>query len=52
MEKIIIAYCRDNMDLARQLDEQLSRIGLAFDHITNLPGSQPGQFAAALQGFK
>jgi NADP-dependent 3-hydroxy acid dehydrogenase YdfG/Flp pilus assembly protein TadD len=49
MEKIIIAYCRDNMDLARHMDEQLSRIGLNFDHITNLPGATPSQFTDALQ---
>ncbi len=49
MEKMIIAYCRDNMDLAQLMDEQLSRIGLNFEHITNAPGQTPGQFAGSLQ---
>jgi NADP-dependent 3-hydroxy acid dehydrogenase YdfG/Flp pilus assembly protein TadD len=49
MENIIIAYCRDNMEIARTIDEQLSRIGIKFEHLTNMPGSLPGQFTHALQ---
>jgi NADP-dependent 3-hydroxy acid dehydrogenase YdfG len=48
MEKIIIAYCRDNMELARTLDQQLSTIGIAFEHLTNMPGATAGDFASQL----
>ncbi len=49
MDKIILAYCRENADLAEFFDQKLSRIGLPFEHVTNQPGAMPGQFAAWVQ---
>lgn len=48
MKKIILAYCSDNADFATQLDRELSRAGVVFQHITNLPEAPSGQFAAAI----
>ena len=49
MEKIILAYCRDNTDLAETIDVQLGRVGIPFEHVSNQPGAMPGQFAAWVQ---
>jgi NADP-dependent 3-hydroxy acid dehydrogenase YdfG/Tfp pilus assembly protein PilF len=49
MDKIILAYCRDNADLAQKIDDNLSRVGIPFEHLTNQPGAMPGQFAAWVQ---
>ena len=49
MDKIILAYCRDNADLAAQIDRKLGRVGIPFEHLTNKPGAMPGQFAAWVQ---
>lgn len=49
MDKIILAYCRDNADLAEEIDRKLSRVGIPFEHLTNKPGAMPGQFAAWVQ---
>lgn len=49
MEKIYLAYCRENADLADLLDQKLSRVGIPFQHISNQPGMMPGQFAARVQ---
>jgi NADP-dependent 3-hydroxy acid dehydrogenase YdfG/Tfp pilus assembly protein PilF len=49
MDKIILAYCRDNADLAQKIDANLSKVGIPFEHLTNQPGAMPGQFAAWVQ---
>lgn len=49
MNKVILAYCRENVDLAMDVDQHLSRIGIQFEHITNRPGTVPGEFAAWVQ---
>lgn len=49
MDRIILAYCRDNADLAEQIDRKLGRVGIPFEHLTNRPGAMPGQFAAWVQ---
>ena len=48
MTRILLAYSHFNTDLATSLAEQLGRIGIPFDHITNLPDDAPGAFAARL----
>ena len=50
MDSLIIAYCRDNTDLAEEISKNLGLIGIPFEHVTNMPGEQPGTFARALLG--
>lgn len=48
MTRILLAYSHFNTDLATSLAEQLGRIGIPFDHISDLPDDAPGAFAAHL----
>ncbi len=48
MTRILLAYSHFNTDLATSLSEQLGRIGIPFDHISDLPDDAPGAFAARL----
>lgn len=45
MNRIILAYSPANADLARQIDSQLSRIGIPFDH---QPAEAGGQWATTV----
>ncbi len=44
MNRILLAYCHDNADLASHLDHKLSRIGIPFEHVTDLPNLPIGAF--------
>lgn len=46
MNRIILAYAHDNQRLAHVIDQNLSRIGIPFDHITD---QVPGDFGAFAQ---
>ena len=48
MNRIILAYCRDNAEVAETLEQRLGRIGIPFEHITDQPGDQPGAFGQKL----
>ncbi|MCB0529410.1 MAG: SDR family NAD(P)-dependent oxidoreductase [Saprospiraceae bacterium] len=48
MNRIILAYCRDNAELAETTDQQLSRIGIPFEHLAGGAGDPLGQFGNAL----
>lgn len=48
MNRIILAYCHDNAELAETVEQQLSRIGIPFEHITDKPGEAPGGISARL----
>jgi NADP-dependent 3-hydroxy acid dehydrogenase YdfG len=48
MNRIVLAYSHDNVELADQLDHDLVRIGIPFEKITDVPGSEPGSFASQL----
>lgn len=45
MNRILLAYCRENAPLAAEIDRKLSRIGIPFEHITDQEGSEPGYMA-------
>jgi len=49
MNRIILAYCHDNAGQASIADQHLSRIGIPFEHITDQPGQEPGEFNLRLQ---
>jgi NADP-dependent 3-hydroxy acid dehydrogenase YdfG len=49
MNRIALAYCREQTELATQLDRRLIRIGIPFEHITDEPGTHYGTFAKQLQ---
>lgn len=49
MNRIALAYCRDQAELAAQLDRKLTRIGIPFEHISDAAGDTPGAFAEKLQ---
>lgn len=49
MNRIALAYCREQTDLATQLDRRLIRIGIPFEHITDMPETSYGTFAKQLQ---
>ena len=44
MNRILLAYCHDNAELAAYLDHKLSRIGIPFEHVTDLPNLPIGAF--------
>ena len=48
MNRIILAYCHDNAELAESIEQQLSRIGIPFEHITDKPGEAPGGISSRL----
>lgn len=48
MNRIILAYCHDNAELAEQVEHDLSRIGIPFDHLTNQTGEKPGHLSTRL----
>lgn len=49
MNRIILAYCHDNAELPDHVEQQLSRIGIPFEHITDQAGENPGDFSSHLQ---
>lgn len=49
MNRIILIYNRANQAIAAQIDQQLSRIGIPFEHIGGASDLQPGKIAAFLQ---
>lgn len=49
MNRIFLAYCHDNAELAVNVEQQLSRIGIPFEHITDQTGENPGDFSSRLQ---
>jgi len=48
MTRILLAYSHLNADLAASIASDLGRIGIPFDHITDLSGDARGDFAARL----
>jgi NADP-dependent 3-hydroxy acid dehydrogenase YdfG len=50
MNRIILAYCHDNAELAQTTEQQLSRIGIPFDHVTDLSEEAGETLAARLTG--
>jgi len=48
MNRIILAYCHENVELADSLDRHLVRIGIPFERICDMPGDTIGVFAARL----
>lgn len=48
MTRILLAYCHLNAQLASIIATKLGRIGIPFEHITDLPDDAPGQFATRL----
>jgi NADP-dependent 3-hydroxy acid dehydrogenase YdfG len=49
MNRIFLAYCHDNAELAEHVEQNISRIGLPFEHISDHPGETSGSFTARLQ---
>ena len=49
MNRIQLAYCHDNAELAHYLDHKLSRIGIPFEHITDQNATSAGAFAEQLR---
>ena len=49
MNRILLAHCRTNADLAQYLDHKLSRIGIPFEHVTDLPEAMPDAFSEYLR---
>ncbi len=49
MNKIILAYSRENADLAAAIEQPLGRLGIPFEHVTDQAVSQPGDFSVALR---
>ncbi len=49
MNRIQLAYCHDNAELAHYLDHKLSRIGIPFEHITDQNAASAGAFAEQLR---
>ena len=47
MNRIILAYANANVELAQTIDNQLSRIGIPFEHINSSSGSLPTALLAA-----
>lgn len=45
MNRILLAYCRDNAELAQNIDQQLSRIGIPFEHVSDQSGHPSGHVA-------
>ena len=52
MNRILLAYCRDNADLAHYLDHKLNRIGIPFEHVTDLPDTSTDAFSDYLRANK
>lgn len=50
MNRIILAFCHDNAELADHIEQSLGRIGIPFERISDHPGNAPGSFGAALLG--
>lgn len=48
MNRILLAYCRENAALAAEIDRQLSRIGIPFEHLSDQDGQEPGYIARTL----
>ena len=48
MNRIILAYCHDNAELAHVVEQHLSRIGIPFEHLTDQQGDTPGTFGRRL----
>jgi NADP-dependent 3-hydroxy acid dehydrogenase YdfG len=48
MNRIVLAYCHENAELADQIDHDLVRIGIPFEHLTDQPDDAPGDFASRL----
>ena len=46
MNRIILAYANANADLAQNIDNQLSRIGIPFEHINSSSGNLPSALLA------
>ncbi|HRI62054.1 MAG TPA: hypothetical protein PK228_20080, partial [Saprospiraceae bacterium] len=49
MNRIVLAYCHDNAELADSVEQQLSRIGIPFEQITDRTDDEPGDFCNRLQ---
>jgi NADP-dependent 3-hydroxy acid dehydrogenase YdfG len=52
MSRITLTYCRENARYAQEIDQQLSRIGIPFDHLYNrddLPGDDFAQQVQQVQ---
>ncbi|MEI6412158.1 MAG: SDR family NAD(P)-dependent oxidoreductase [Bacteroidota bacterium] len=49
MNRIALAYCHEQAELATQLDRRLIQIGIPFEHITDTPETPYGTFAQQLQ---
>ncbi len=49
MNRIFLAYCHDNAELAEQVEQQLSRIGVPFEHLSDRPGESAGDFGERLR---
>lgn len=50
MNKIILAYCPANAELATAVEQPISRLGVPFDLITAEPSNPPGSFERYLRG--
>jgi NADP-dependent 3-hydroxy acid dehydrogenase YdfG len=48
MNRIVLAYCHENADLADKIDHDLVRIGIPFEHLTDLQDDATGAFADRL----
>lgn len=48
MNRIVLAYCRDNAEIAETVEQHLSRIGIPFEHITNQAGEAMDAFSSRL----
>jgi NADP-dependent 3-hydroxy acid dehydrogenase YdfG/Tfp pilus assembly protein PilF len=48
MNRILLAYCQDNADVAQSIDRKLSRVGIPFEHVTEHDGEGPGHLASYL----
>lgn len=50
MNRIILAFCHDNAELADHIEQSLGRIGIPFELISDRPGDASGNFGARLLG--
>lgn len=50
MNRIILAFCHDNAELADHIEQSLGRIGIPFELISDRPGDASGSFGARLLG--
>lgn len=49
MHQILLAYCHENADLARSIEQNLGRIGIPFAHLHDRGSDLPGYFAQQLR---